>query len=430
MKLSVKLPRFLTILILSLLLASIPVNARIYYEDDLAIQYHMYVNDSYVGTIKSAARGLALADSLVEDLKAQYGRESIIDRSIIFKETRGNDKAFTDTSQIESAIRDVLTVKSNAYALLIEDKLVFYVEDQTIAEQALEQLKDDLVQSLNLKEDTQLEDIYFKEKINFEEEIIEVEKILSLDKAFLKLNSSLDADGDPFLLTIITKERMTLAENLDYETETRINDNLDYGKSRIVQAGEMGRKNSQYLIYRENGIELNREKISETIEKEPVKKIVEKGTRLSSRASNINYSGPVTGTDIVNVALKQLGKPYVHAGHSPSVGFDCSGLVWYVYKLHFGIDIKHRTAKGLATIGTPVSKGEWLPGDIILLTSSGSAKTNGVGHVGIYVGDYNGQKDAFIHARGSSRNPKKVEIGYLTTKNHQLRYKGARRIIE
>src|SRR5690554_2014597 len=142
MKLSVKLPRFLTILILSLLLASIPVNARIYYENDLAKLYHMYVNDSYVGTIKSASRGLALADSLVEDLKAQYGRESIIDRSIVFKETRGNDKAFTDTSQIESAIRDVLTVKSNAYAMLIEDKLVFYVEDQTIAEQALEQLKD------------------------------------------------------------------------------------------------------------------------------------------------------------------------------------------------------------------------------------------------------------------------------------------------
>jgi cell wall-associated NlpC family hydrolase len=74
-----------------------------------------------------------------------------------------------------------------------------------------------------------------------------------------------------------------------------------------------------------------------------------------------------------SIALHYLGIPYVWGGASPS-GFDCSGLVMYVYA-QLGISLPHYTvAQWNATI--PVSSPA--PGDLVFF--------NGLGHVGIYIG--------------------------------------------
>jgi cell wall-associated NlpC family hydrolase len=82
------------------------------------------------------------------------------------------------------------------------------------------------------------------------------------------------------------------------------------------------------------------------------------------------------------IALRYLGVPYVWGGASPS-GFDCSGLVMYVYA-QLGISLPHYTvAQWSATL--PISMSEIQPGDLVFF--------DGLGHVGIYVG--NGE---FVHA--------------------------------
>jgi cell wall-associated NlpC family hydrolase len=74
-----------------------------------------------------------------------------------------------------------------------------------------------------------------------------------------------------------------------------------------------------------------------------------------------------------SIALHYLGVPYVYGGSSPS-GFDCSGLVMYVYA-QLGISLPHYTvAQWNAT--QPVSSPA--PGDLVFF--------NGLGHVGIYIG--------------------------------------------
>ncbi|MGH2976960.1 MAG: NlpC/P60 family protein [Gaiellaceae bacterium] len=74
-----------------------------------------------------------------------------------------------------------------------------------------------------------------------------------------------------------------------------------------------------------------------------------------------------------SIALRYLGVPYRWGGASPS-GFDCSGLVMYVYA-QLGISLPHYTvAQWSAT--DAISSPE--PGDLVFF--------NGLGHVGIYIG--------------------------------------------
>jgi cell wall-associated NlpC family hydrolase len=92
--------------------------------------------------------------------------------------------------------------------------------------------------------------------------------------------------------------------------------------------------------------------------------------------------GPTPYSAAATIAARYLGVPYVWGGESPA-GFDCSGLVSYVYA-QLGVSLPHYTVSQWdATEPIPVSDLE--PGDLVFF--------NGLGHVGIYIGG--GQ---FIHA--------------------------------
>jgi len=85
---------------------------------------------------------------------------------------------------------------------------------------------------------------------------------------------------------------------------------------------------------------------------------------------------------VVGVAMHYLGVPYVWGGSSPH-GFDCSGLVMYVFA-QIGVSLPH-SSYAQFNMGTPVGLSQLEPGDLVFFT--------GASHVGIYIGG--GQ---FIHA--------------------------------
>jgi len=80
-------------------------------------------------------------------------------------------------------------------------------------------------------------------------------------------------------------------------------------------------------------------------------------------------------SSVVAVASQYIGVPYVFGGESPA-GFDCSGLVAYVYA-QFGIRLPH-SSRLQGEIGTPIARSAALPGDVVVM--------NGGSHVGIYIG--------------------------------------------
>ena len=88
-------------------------------------------------------------------------------------------------------------------------------------------------------------------------------------------------------------------------------------------------------------------------------------------------------SQVVPIALQYLGVPYVWGGSSPSTGFDCSGFIMYVFA-QIGVYLPHHAASQFA-YGTPVSREQLEPGDLVFF--------DGLGHAGIYIGG--GQ---FVHA--------------------------------
>lgn len=117
---------------------------------------------------------------------------------------------------------------------------------------------------------------------------------------------------------------------------------------------------------------------------------------------------------IVATAKKYIGVPYVWGGESPK-GFDCSGYVQYVFKMH-GISL-NRTTETQYKHGSYVSKSNLKPGDLVFFQNTYRA---GISHVGIYI--ENGQ---FIHASSS----KGVTISNLSSSYYTSHYYGARRIL-
>jgi cell wall-associated NlpC family hydrolase len=83
------------------------------------------------------------------------------------------------------------------------------------------------------------------------------------------------------------------------------------------------------------------------------------------------------------IALRYLGVPYLWGGASPATGFDCSGLVMYVYA-QLGISLPHYAAAQYQ-LGAPVGRDQLAPGDLVFFDA--------LDHVGIYIGG--GQ---FVHA--------------------------------
>ena len=117
------------------------------------------------------------------------------------------------------------------------------------------------------------------------------------------------------------------------------------------------------------------------------------------------------GVKITDTAMEFLGVPYVWGGTTPK-GFDCSGLVQYVYKMNE--IVISRTTYTQVNEGVAVIKEQLQPGDLVFFGNKSSPH-----HVGIYIGD-----NKMIHA------PKTGDVVKISNISDRRDYATARRITE
>lgn len=124
------------------------------------------------------------------------------------------------------------------------------------------------------------------------------------------------------------------------------------------------------------------------------------------------------GAEIVKYTLQFNGGRYVWGGASPETGFDCSGLMYYVYG-KFGYSIQRTASYQYTYSGTPVDFDALQAGDLVFFHKP---KASEIGHVGMYIGD-----GLFVHAASSKSG---IKVSSLYSTYYSSVYAGAKRIID
>jgi len=114
-------------------------------------------------------------------------------------------------------------------------------------------------------------------------------------------------------------------------------------------------------------------------------------------------------------ALFKVGTRYHYGGSSPDTGFDCSGLVAYVFERAWGIVVP-RSTEAQRNAGRAVKRAELQPGDLVFYDT----RNRPFSHVGIYLGEGN-----FVHA---PRPGHKVRVESIDKPYWRARFNGARRL--
>ena len=125
---------------------------------------------------------------------------------------------------------------------------------------------------------------------------------------------------------------------------------------------------------------------------------------------------PAAANAVLMRAISLVGTPYRYGGNTPEGGFDCSGLVNYVFRDMLDLKLP-RTSRDLAAYQGPKIEPRRLAAADLVFFGSGSQVT----HVGIYVGE-----GRFVHAPSSGGT---VRLDHLDGSYWRRHYSGAKRVL-
>ena len=125
---------------------------------------------------------------------------------------------------------------------------------------------------------------------------------------------------------------------------------------------------------------------------------------------------PEAANAVLMRAISLVGTPYRYGGNTPEGGFDCSGLVTYVFRDMLDLRLPRTSRELAATQGSRIATDRLAGGDLVFFGSGGQ-----VSHVGIYVGE-----GRFVHAPNSGGTVRLDRLDGAWWRDH---YTGARRLL-
>ncbi|WP_068829893.1 C40 family peptidase [Pseudomonas sp. BMS12] len=122
--------------------------------------------------------------------------------------------------------------------------------------------------------------------------------------------------------------------------------------------------------------------------------------------------------DVLISAIGLVGTPYRYGGNTPDSGFDCSGLIGYVYRNSAGISLPRSTREMIRVRAPSIGRADLQSGDLVFFATNGGGQ---VSHAGIYVGE-----GRFVHAPSSGGT---VRLDYLDQAYWQKSFLSAKRVL-
>ncbi|OHW61447.1 cell wall-binding protein YocH precursor [Andreesenia angusta] len=230
--------------------------------------------------------------------------------------------------EIDGKVEEIKT-NTETVGELLEEKGVSLEKEDKLNADIDEKLKDEF--SISIKKAVPVvitADGSSKELKTAESTVAEVLKSKGIyyDKVD-RVEPGLETEVTPHMeieLVRVTEAYKKVQEEIAYETETKENPELPKGQTKTVQAGEKGVKEKEVKEVYENGALASTETLSEAVSKEPVKEIVEKGTKeavvasrsSSSRSGAVASGGNVSGSGMVFNASAYDDSPEQNGGYA------------------------------------------------------------------------------------------------------------------
>lgn len=329
----------------------------------------------------AVAADRAAIDRTIQELLAPNSKTKAeglkITDQLAIKKIRAGRGALMDTAAVKEALRQTLHVAAEATVILIDGRPEIVVANDTIADTVLERYKKEY---LPTGEGTAVQEVKFLQEITYAHRTANPDEILTPEQALASLKGTRDEaseyvvqEGDslwsiarahgllvddikaanPELkgerLDIGQKLKLALAkpllgvqvvytqevrEAVPYKVKVKENDDLIRGQEKVVQAGAEGERLVTYKIVAENGKQVEKTEIGQQILKEPVTRVVERGTRmvLASRGGSGILAWPLRGP--ITSSFGYRGREFhtgmdIGAGVGTPVGAAADGRVTF-----------------------------------------------------------------------------------------------------
>ncbi|WLR50840.1 peptidoglycan DD-metalloendopeptidase family protein [Bacillus tianshenii] len=367
-----KMFRRATLVACSTLLISISSVYADNQKSNLETVYHVYLEGERIGTVDDKGIVQQVIEEKVSDAEKNYDKYNLSAGEELQYIPEKVFRPQYNNNEVEKNLTEKLAVQAEATALKIDDEVVAYVKDKEEAEKLIESLKLQYVSQEILSKveknketkdepiadgDSKIIDVRLSKKVSIEEGKTVPEDILSVKKAIklfnkgtlepkkheiqegevlgniasqydlsvkklLELNpgvkeNSLIQIGDqlnvqeymPFVDVIIEKKGRSKQE-LPFEIEVVETDEMYRGDTKVKQAGQKGAKSTAYMLVKKNGKVVSKQILEEKTLKEPVKKIVYKGTKVVPSRGTGELEWPTHGGTITSVMGYRWGRQH------------------------------------------------------------------------------------------------------------------------
>lgn len=334
---------------LILLAAAIFINNRTVLE--------VSVSGKIIGNVKNQETLSEITEELKERFKEKLGADVEFVQAIKATPVKAIGRKLDAEDEILKKLETALTCKVKAVAINIDGKEVVMVKDKETAENVLEQVKQHYINEtpgelikLEVAEKVKLVErfAYASEIVSPEKavehilkggvetrtyEVVEGDSLWAISRRenipledLIKANPQLKSEdklaiGDIInltevkpLLTVSLLKKVTYEESIPYKTETVKDNSMWVWDQKVKQQGENGVKEVAAEVLYENGIKVSENVIGEKVIKEPVKRIIAKGTKAEvAFRGNGRFVWPVVG---------QITSPYGRRGREFHSGID------------------------------------------------------------------------------------------------------------
>ena len=325
----------------------------------LSTIHHVYVDGKLIGAVEEKEQVQKAIDSKVTETQKKYKDYDLTVGNEISYISEKVFRYSTNDQRVLDRVLDKVEIMANGAVIMVEDEPVVYLYSEEAAEEAVNKLKLDFVSEEELAEiesrketneelpplqenQSRILDVRMNEKVSVNKEKVSLENILTIKEAIsllkkgtleekqyevqegdvlgsiaqdhnlttselLNLNPSIKEDsllqiGDKLNVTaykpyvhIIVEEERFRTEEIAYVQKVEDDANRPKGETRVKQEGQNGERTVNSIVTKQNGVVVRTDIIEEVVTKEPVDKIVQRGTKVIPSRGTGSLAWPAVG---------------------------------------------------------------------------------------------------------------------------------------